>query len=156
MNHRQKGATDTMSTRARESTVERFFTDTVRSRGWDSFKFVSPGTRGVPDRILLIPDHRGRGAVTLFVEIKRPGERPRASQRATFARMRACGATIVVVDSSAAVERLVTLLENCSGLHEIPEHIYHDPDNPTEPADSADTEDAEDTDDSTPTPFHFG
>lgn len=142
-----------MSTRTRESTVERFFTDTVRSRGWDSFKFISPGTRGVPDQILLIPGHQGRDAVTLFVEIKRPGERPRASQQATFARMRASGATIVVVDSVTAVERLVTLLENCSGLHEIPEHIYHDPDNPNESADNADINN---TDGNNYTPFHFG
>ena len=43
--------------------------------GGITFKFTSPSTKGVPDRIVI---YKG---VVAFVEVKRPGEKPRALQR---------------------------------------------------------------------------
>lgn len=44
----------------------------MRGQAW---KFVSPGTAGVPDRVVLIP-----GGKMAFVEVKRPGEKMRPIQ----------------------------------------------------------------------------
>lgn len=47
----------------------------VKRRGGICPKFVSPGFAGMPDRIVLLPErHFG------FVEVKAPGEKPRALQ----------------------------------------------------------------------------
>lgn len=67
---------------------------------------TSPGTRAVPDRLVIGYDDRS-DRVLLFVELKRPGGIPRPDQRAMFARMRAHGAHVVVADSTDAVDRLL-------------------------------------------------
>lgn len=69
-------------------------------------KMASPGRRGVPDRLIIGHDDRS-DPVVLFVELKRPGGVPRPSQRAMFARMRAHGAHVVIVDSPVAVDMLI-------------------------------------------------
>ena len=51
-----------------ESSLEGSVRDYVRKCGGRAFKFVSPGTPGVPDRICVFP-----GARIVFVELKRPG-----------------------------------------------------------------------------------
>lgn len=57
------------------------------------YKFTSPGVRGVPDRILI-----GQGK-TVFVELKRPGGKPRLSQTVVFNRIKSHGGKLYVVDS---------------------------------------------------------
>ena len=52
-----------------ERDVERYLIKKCEKRGWLCWKFVSPGRRGVPDRIVIRP-----GAVA-FVEVKRKGGR---------------------------------------------------------------------------------
>lgn len=52
-----------------ERDVERYLIKECERRGWLCWKFVSPGRRGVPDRIVIRP-----GAVA-FVEVKRKGGR---------------------------------------------------------------------------------
>ena len=52
-----------------ERDVERYLIKECERRGWLCWKFVSPGRRGVPDRIVIRP-----GAVA-FVEVKREGGR---------------------------------------------------------------------------------
>ena len=51
-----------------ESGLEGSIRDYVRKCGGRAFKFVSPGTPGVPDRICVFPSAR-----IIFVELKRPG-----------------------------------------------------------------------------------
>ena len=65
-------------------------------------KFVSPGTRGVPDRVILLAE-----GVTVWVELKRPGEEPRPEQTAIHRRMAKAGAVVLVVDSYEAVDLVV-------------------------------------------------
>ena len=77
-------------------------------------KFVSPGTRGVPDRVILLPDGR-----TVWVELKRPGESPRPDQVAIHRRMAEAGAVVLVVDSYEAVDLLMDGLET----RQIPEKL---------------------------------
>ena len=52
-----------------ERDVERYLIKECEKRGWLCWKFVSPGRRGVPDRIVIRP---GSAA---FVEVKRKGGR---------------------------------------------------------------------------------
>lgn len=69
-------------------------------------KIASPGRRAVPDRLVIGHDDRSDPGV-LFVELKRTGTVPRASQKAMFARIRAHGAPVVVADSIATVDHLL-------------------------------------------------
>ena len=50
-----------------EKELERTLIRSVESRGGKCLKWVSPGTTGLPDRIILLP--KGR---IIFVEMKRP------------------------------------------------------------------------------------
>ena len=47
----------------------------VEKRGGKLLKFVSPGNKGVPDRILLMP-----GGYAVYLEFKRPGGRKQPLQ----------------------------------------------------------------------------
>lgn len=51
-----------------ESTFERKLCEYIKSLGGKAYKWVSPGTRGVPDRIAILP-----GGRIIFIEVKRPG-----------------------------------------------------------------------------------
>lgn len=53
----------------RESMLERRLVREVERIGGLALKWVSPGNRGVPDRIVLLPDGQ-----TVFVEMKAPGK----------------------------------------------------------------------------------
>lgn len=52
-----------------ERDVERYLIKECEKRGWLCWKFVSPGRRGVPDRIVI------RLGGVAFVEVKRKGGR---------------------------------------------------------------------------------
>lgn len=58
----------------RERDVEGYLVRRVKAAGGWPLKFVSPGTRGVPDRLLIFP-----GKV-MFIEVKRPGQKSRKLQ----------------------------------------------------------------------------
>lgn len=51
-----------------ESGLEQSLRLYVKACHGRAFKFVSPGTPGVPDRVCVFP-----GGVVVFVELKRPG-----------------------------------------------------------------------------------
>ena len=51
-----------------ESEIEQKMKDAVKARDGLFIKFVSPSTRGVPDRIVITPDGR-----VYFVELKKEG-----------------------------------------------------------------------------------
>lgn len=58
-----------------ENEVEKYFVDQVKKVGALVFKFTSPGTSGVPDRIVC---YFGKA---YFVELKRPGGKQRPLQK---------------------------------------------------------------------------
>ncbi|EMU80080.1 VRR-NUC domain protein [Escherichia coli MP021017.5] len=78
----------------RESLIEKHLVAEVKKAGGGAFKFISPGRRSVPDRIVLLP-----GGRIVFVECKAPGKPPRAGQLREHGRLRALGFTVVVLDS---------------------------------------------------------
>jgi len=78
----------------REREIEQKLIDAIKAQGGVCWKFVSPGTAGVPDRIILMP--MGRIA---FVEVKAPGESPRKLQLARHRFLRRLGFKTFVLDN---------------------------------------------------------
>ena len=78
----------------REREIEKKLGDAVKTQGGVCWKFVSPGTAGVPDRIILMP--MGRIA---FVEVKTTGERPRKLQLARHRLLRRLGFKTFLLDN---------------------------------------------------------
>lgn len=54
--------------RESEKDTEQYLVKETTKRNGQSYKWVSPGVRGVPDRICIFPSY------TIFVEIKSEGE----------------------------------------------------------------------------------
>lgn len=86
----------------RENSIEQRFKNEVKKRGGRALKFTSPGTCGVPDRIVLIP-----GGRTVFVELKAPGEKLEPLQQKRAQELRSLGYQVYCLDSNAAIDRFV-------------------------------------------------
>lgn len=82
----------------KEHDIEQALVAAVCSRGGLAWKFTSPGTAGVPDRIVMLP--QGRLA---FVELKAPGKKPRSLQLLRFRQLRKLGFKVFVVDSKEQI-----------------------------------------------------
>ena len=77
----------------REKTIEQKLVKEVKARGGICPKWVSPGFDGVPDRLVFLPGrHFG------LVEVKAPGEKPRALQLARHRMLRKLGFLVFVLD----------------------------------------------------------
>ena len=77
-----------------EKNIENKLTSAVEKAGGIAPKFVSPSLRGMPDRLVLLPD-----GVFAFVELKAPGENPRPLQKARHRKLRSLGFKVYVIDS---------------------------------------------------------
>lgn len=84
-----------------ESTIERHLRRRVRRAGGWALKFVSPSQRGVPDRIVFLPD-----GTVLFVELKAPGEKPTPQQAWVHRKLRQLKQTVLTIDSIEGVDQL--------------------------------------------------
>ena len=78
----------------RESFIEEKLTKAVKQNGGVCWKFTSPRTAGVPDRIILMP----KGHIA-FVEVKAPGEKPRKLQLSRHRLLRRLGFQVYVLDA---------------------------------------------------------
>lgn len=85
-----------------ESKIEKYLTDKIKSIGGLCWKFVSPGTRGVPDRLCILPNGR-----TIYVELKRPGEVPEPLQSKRHEQLRDRGHIVCVIDSLKGVDDFI-------------------------------------------------
>ena len=110
----------------RESAVEALLVRLSKARSWLAMKLVSPGLRGVPDRLVL----KGIGAavqrylitagpmsyeraewdvrellasIIEFVELKAPGQKPTLQQLHRHEQLRKLGFRVTVLDSQEAV-----------------------------------------------------
>lgn len=76
---------------ALESDLEQKIVNYVEKLGGKAWKWVSPGRRGVPDRIIFLP-----GGIIIFAELKRPGLSDGRSpqQKKVAAILESLGATV--------------------------------------------------------------
>lgn len=86
----------------RENTIEQNLINQVKKLGGMALKFVSPGTSGVPDRIVILP-----GGVIFFAELKRPGGALRKRQELMTRKLQELGAAVFVIDSKEMVEEVL-------------------------------------------------
>ena len=82
----------------RERDIEQYFIRRVREHGGLQYKFVSPGHRGVPDRIVIF---EGR---VFMVELKAPGKTVRPEQEREHARLNRHGQATWVISTKEEVD----------------------------------------------------
>lgn len=86
-----------------EKEIEKYFKDQIKKQGGRTYKFVSPGNSGVPDRIVFLP-----GGRLFFIEIKRENEKPRALQKSQIRKLRALGQDVRVLAGIDQVEEFLS------------------------------------------------
>lgn len=91
-----------------EKQVEQALVKSVKAAGGLCPKWVAPGFNGVPDRIVLMPDGR-----IGFVEVKRPGAKPREIQLLRHRQLRHLGFQVFVLDDPADIGALIRRI--CDG-----------------------------------------
>jgi hypothetical protein len=77
-----------------EKTIEAALVKRVKSLGGLCEKFVSPGRRSVPDRIVSLPE-----GVIIFVELKNEGKHATPLQQLDHERRRALGCDVRVINT---------------------------------------------------------
>jgi hypothetical protein len=92
-----------------EKDIERWCRDYARQQGALLLKFTSPGTAGVPDRVLIT-----QGG-TVFIEFKRPGGRVTPLQAAMMRKITAAGGRCYVITSREAFTELFTAVSAGGG-----------------------------------------
>lgn len=76
----------------KESTIEARLVREVKKRGGLCYKFISPGSPGVPDRIVVLP-----GGATVYVELKTEIGRLAKIQKWQIEELRKRGAVVRVL-----------------------------------------------------------
>ena len=94
----------------RERDIEDYLKQRVKAMGGETRKVKWIGRDGAPDRLVMLPR-----PATLWVELKRPGklvtfpaDAHERAQHREHERMRALGQRVVVIDSLAGVDELLS------------------------------------------------
>lgn len=77
-----------------EKSIEKKVCDHAKELGCVVYKFTSPAKRSVPDRLFILPDHKG----CFFIEFKRKGCKPTEAQKIEIAKIRGQGMRVFVID----------------------------------------------------------
>ena len=86
----------------REKNIEKQLVNAVKAEGGMCPKLVSPGTDGMPDRMVLLPEaHIG------FVEVKAPGAKPRPLQERRHKQLRDLGFQVSVLDDPDQIPGII-------------------------------------------------
>lgn len=84
-----------------ERDVERYLVKECEKRGWLCWKFVSPGRRGVPDRVVI------RHGGVAFVEVKRKGGRVSPLQIRRIEELTQRGVAVRVVETKGEIDEMI-------------------------------------------------
>lgn len=87
-----------------EKDVEKYLNKKIKDLGGISLKFTSPNKNGVPDRMILI------NGICKFVELKKPGEKPRPLQVKTHKEFADAGFPVTTIDTIEKVNEFITTL----------------------------------------------
>ena len=91
----------------REKQIEHALVMAVKAAGGMCPKLVSPGTDGMPDRMILLPKgHIG------FVEVKAPGKKPRPLQERRHKQMRELGFKVFILDGRKQIPEILEEVEH--------------------------------------------
>lgn len=90
----------------RENEIEAKLVTAVKAVGGVCWKFTSPGTAGVPDRIVLMPS----GKIG-FVEVKAPGEMSRPLQRLRIRTLQKLGFKVFVLDRPEQIGGIIDAIQ---------------------------------------------
>ncbi len=86
----------------REKAIEQALVRAVRAEGGMCPKLICPGSNGMPDRMVLLPGrHIG------FVEVKAPGQKPRALQKRRHTQIRVLGFPVYVLDDPEQIPEII-------------------------------------------------
>ena len=85
-----------------EKNIENQLTTAVEKAGGIAPKFVSPSLRGMPDRLVLLPD-----GVCAFVEVKAPNKKPRPLQKARHKMLKRLGFKVYVLDDAEQIGGII-------------------------------------------------
>ncbi|MGN7470358.1 VRR-NUC domain-containing protein [Brevibacillus sp. SAFN-007a] len=86
----------------RESTLERRLVREVKAMGGLALKWTSPGNRGVPDRLVILPNGQ-----TVYVEMKAPGKPLQPLQEKWARTLRGMGHRVYKLDSDEDIDRFI-------------------------------------------------
>lgn len=86
----------------KESTLERRLVREVKAIGGLALKWTSPGNRGVPDRIVILPNGQ-----TIYVEMKAPGKPLQPLQEKWARTLRGMGHRVYKLDSDEDIDRFI-------------------------------------------------
>ena len=90
-----------------EKTIERKLAESVKTMGGIAPKLTCPGFDGMPDRLVLLP----KGKIA-FIEVKSPGEKPRALQESRHGMLRRLGFAVYVLDNETAIRRILNEIQS--------------------------------------------
>lgn len=91
----------------REKQIEHTLVMAVKAAGGMCPKLVSPGTDGMPDRMILLPKgHIG------FVEVKAPGKKPRPLQERRHKQLRELGFKVFILDGREQIPEILEEVEH--------------------------------------------
>ena len=88
----------------RETLIEHQLTLAIHAHGGLCWKWLAPGTAGVPDRIAILPSHQD--AEIIFIEVKAPGQKPRPIQTYRINKLKKLGAHVYIIDSPQAIKQM--------------------------------------------------
>lgn len=89
----------------KEKAIEKRLRKGIEALGGLCYKFESPGRRGVPDRLIVVPFWS-----PYMVETKAPGEVPEEHQQREHERLRKRGLRVFVLDTIEKVDKHLTWL----------------------------------------------
>lgn len=90
----------------REKSIEQKLVKEVLSRDGICWKFTSPGTAGVPDRLVLLPYGK-----TGFIEVKAPGKEPTTQQLYRHKQLWNLGFQVFVLDNPDAIGGILDAIQ---------------------------------------------
>lgn len=89
-------------TEMQEANVEKYLIRYVKDKGGLCLKFLSASMRGLPDRMVILPQGK-----IFFVELKAKGKKPRPEQKRVHTLFSSLGAKVYNADSKEMVRSIV-------------------------------------------------
>jgi hypothetical protein len=85
-----------------EANVEKYLIRYVKDKGGLCLKFISASMRGLPDRIVILPQGK-----IFFIELKAKGKKPRPEQTRVHKLFSSLGVKVYTADSKEKVRSVV-------------------------------------------------